>query len=231
MVNLLGLGAMALTTATTAAVAQYTGGDTTGCGKTHIIKDLTVYRDVESGGTKRKYGIHIPAGYDKNEPYPTIVGFHGSDSVGFFFQADTRLNEKRFTEDKIMVYPDGLGGNWAGANYSEAGVEQDLQFVWDMLADIRREFCIDSARIYATGMSNGGGFVDVLACNNTVGGEFAAFAPGSGAFYTNNDDNHGDCEPARVPTPILEFHGGSDESVLYDGGEGSGGQLPAVDTW
>ena len=223
--------ALLLAAAGTSAIAQYTGGDTSGCGKTHLFNGITKWRDLESGGVGRKYGVHVPADYDKDHQYPTIFGFHGSGSIGFFFEADTRLDEAQFTGDKIMVYPDGLGGNWAGANYSESTVEQDLQFVWDMLADLRQEFCVDSARIYATGMSNGGGFVDAIACNDTVGGEFAAFAPASGAYYTNNDDTYSDCKPARVPTPILEIHGGADESVKYDGGEGEGGTQPAIADW
>ena len=130
-----------------------------------------------------------------------------------------------------MVYPDGLGGNWAGANYSTATVPQDLQFVWDLLADVRKDYCIDSSRIYATGLSNGGGFVGTLACNDTVGGEFAAFAPASGAFYTDATGVDDGCKPARSVTPIMEFHGGADNSVFYNGGEGEGGFEPAIPTW
>ena len=223
-------------TPTGAAVARstpapYTGGDTSGCGKTHIFNAFPKIRNLKSGGKDRGYLAHVPEGYDKNKQYPVIVGFHGSSSVGFFFEADTGLDLARYTADKIMIYPNGLGGAWAGANYSKATVGEDLQFVWDLLADVRANFCVDSARIYATGMSSGGGFVDTIACNATVGGEFAAFAPASGSFYQNNDENHDKCRPARVPTPILEFHGGADKSVHYGGGEGEGGIEPSIPDW
>ena len=214
-----------------AAVDVYTGGDTSGCGKTHILNAIPKYRTFKSGDDSRGYLAHLPAEYDKNHQYPVIVGFHASSSIGLFFEVDTSLDKAKYTDDKIMIYPNGLGGAWAGANYSEATVEQDLQFVWDLLAEVRKTFCVDSARIYATGLSIGGGFVDTIACNATVGGEFAAFAPASGSFYTNNQNNHRDCKPARVPTPILEFHGGADESVRYEGGEGEGGLEPAIPDW
>lgn len=220
-----------LSMACTAVAAQYTGGDTSGCGKTHFFNGITQYHNVKSSGTDRSYGVHLPSSYSKDHQYPTILGFHGSSSIGLFLEADTGLDGAKFTGDKIVVYPNGLGGAWAGANYSKATVEQDLQFVWDMLADLRKNFCVDSARIYATGMSSGGGFVDTIACNATVGGEFAAFAPASGSFYTNNDANHGACDPARVPTPILEFHGGADTDVKYNGGEGEGGIEPSIPNW
>lgn len=78
-------------------------------------------------------------------------------------------------------------------------------------------------------MSNGGGFVNAIACN-AVGGEFAALASGSGAYYA--ETGWGDaCSPARTPLPIFSIHGGNDKSVYYDGGEGSGGQLPAISDW
>ena len=53
-----------------------------------------------------------------------------------------------------------------------------------------------------------------IACSE-VGGQFAALAPVA----------------ARSPLPILEIHGGSDQTVFYAGGEGEGGPLPAIPTW
>lgn len=79
-------------------------------------------------------------------------------------------------------------------------------------------------------MSNGGGFVGTLACS-PVGGEFAAFAPASGSFYTDNSGVNDGCTPARSPLPILEIHGGADGSVHYDGGVGEGGIEPSIPTW
>lgn len=215
-----------------ACASSYTGGDKSGCGKTHILNVFPKTQTIKSGGGEsRSYLVHLPGSYDKNHQYPVIVGFHGSSSIGLFLELDTGLDKAKYTGDKIMVYPNGLGGAWAGANYSKATVGEDLQFVWDLLGDLRKNFCVDSARIYATGLSAGGGFVNTIACNATVGGEFAAFAPASGSFYTDNDENHGNCKPARISTPILEFHGGADASVKYNGGPGEGGIEPAIPTW
>lgn len=225
------LSLSAVAAAASPCAGAYTGGDTSGCGKTHILNELTKPRVIKSSGEVRTYGVHLPADYSKDKQYPVIVGFHGSSSIGLFFEADTGLDKAKYTGDKIMVYPDGKGGAWAGANYSKATVGEDLQFVWDLLGDLRSNFCVDSSRIYATGMSIGGGFVDTIACNDTVGGEFAAFAPASGSFYTDNDDNYKLCTPARVPTPMLEFHGGSDTDVKYEGGVGEGGKEPAIPDW
>ncbi|KAF2807903.1 carbohydrate esterase family 1 protein [Mytilinidion resinicola] len=203
---------------------------TKGCGKTHYFNGITQYFGFKSSGRDRKYSIHLPVNYQKSKPYPLVLGFHGSDSVGLFFEADTKMSESRFSGNKIMVYPDGIGGAWAGANYSKVSVAEDLQFVADLLDEIRGGYCIDNDRIYATGMSNGGGFVNTIACNE-VGGEFAAFAPASGSYYTDNDEHHDECKPASSPLPLLEIHGGSDKSVHYEGGEGEGGDEPAIPDW
>ena len=68
-----------------------------GCGKTHFAPGITHYHDMQSSGRERKYSIHIPSGYDEDSAYALVLGFHGSDSVGFFFEADTKMSESRFS--------------------------------------------------------------------------------------------------------------------------------------
>jgi poly(3-hydroxybutyrate) depolymerase len=129
---------------------------------------------------------------------------------------------------RYFIYPNGVGGVWAGPSYGNVSVAEDLQFVSDLISDIKSKYSIDTKRIYATGLSNGAGFVGTIACSD-VGGQFAALAPVAGSFYT--DVNNTNCTPARSPLPILEIHGGSDKTVFYDGGQGEGGLLPAIPTW
>ncbi|KAB8349403.1 hypothetical protein FH972_023430 [Carpinus fangiana] len=212
-------------------VVPFSNGDTQGCGKTHILNGVTQYRKIATGSGSRSYSIHLPINYSRYRRYPLIFGFHGSNSVGLFFEADTGLSLPTYTADKIVLYPNGIDGSWAGPSYAKTSVAEDLNFVSDVLEDVRHEFCIDSARIYATGMSNGGGFLDSLACNDTIGGEFAAFAAAAGSFYTDTKDTKNDCKPARPLTPFLEFHGLKDESVHYTGGQGEGGLEPAISDW
>ncbi|KAI0473427.1 carbohydrate esterase family 1 protein [Xylariaceae sp. FL0804] len=225
------LAASATTAAGAAAGAAVSPRATSGCGKIHLLPGITQYYGLTSGGRERSYSVHLPSDYDRSAPYPVVLGFHGYPGTGLFFEADTKLSESRYSADKIMVYPNGVGGSWAGANYSSVSVPEDLQFVADLLDALRAGYCVDDSRIYATGISNGAGFVDVIACDATVGGEFAAFAPASGAYYTDNNSTHGSCVPARSPLPVLEIHGGADASVSYEGGAGEGGIEPPIPTW
>ncbi|KAI1332159.1 carbohydrate esterase family 1 protein [Xylariaceae sp. FL0255] len=203
---------------------------TAGCGKIALIPGITTYFSLTSSGRNRSYSVHIPSNYSETTPYPIVLGFHGSSSIGLFFEADTNLSNPQYSANKIMVYPNGVGGAWAGANYSDVSVPEDLQFVTDLLTKLRDDYCVDNSRIYATGISNGGGFVNTIACSD-VGANFAAFAPHSGSFYTDDDGVTGGCSPSRSPLPVLEIHGGIDASVNYTGGVGEGGLEPAIPTW
>jgi poly(3-hydroxybutyrate) depolymerase len=103
----------------------------------------------------------------------------------------------------------------------------DLQFTTDLVAHVQGEYCIDSSRLYASGKSNGGGFVDTLACSDH-GDQFAAFAMAAAALYT--DTSRGSCTKKRA---ILESHGLADATIPYHPGgtPGAGGPLPDIEKW
>jgi poly(3-hydroxybutyrate) depolymerase len=75
--------------------------DTTGCGISHPIGDIgiTTYHEVPSGNRTRSYSIHLPSGYDMNHEYPVVIGFHGSSSIGLFFEVDTGLSLAKYSSD------------------------------------------------------------------------------------------------------------------------------------
>ncbi|ORY17494.1 carbohydrate esterase family 1 protein [Clohesyomyces aquaticus] len=211
---------------------QVTPRATSGCGKSQFLPGVTQYRfGLKSAGKDRSYSYHLPSNYGKNKPYPVVIAFHGSSSIGLFLEADTRLSEAKFSGEKIIVYPNGLGGSWAGPSYhKDSTIDEDLQFVSDMVDDVNSMFCVDEKRVYATGFSNGGGFIGTLACS-LAGGKFAAFASASGAFYTDTNGPNNGCRPSRSPLPMLEIHGGNDKTVLYVGGQGEGGLEPPISDW
>ncbi|KAH8700102.1 hypothetical protein BGW36DRAFT_123126 [Talaromyces proteolyticus] len=192
---------------------------------------------ITSSNHSRSYWIHAPDDLQDGKTYPVVIAFHGSSKLGFdidgfAMEADVRLSlplvPTPYSTNRYFVYPNGVGGVWAGPSYGNVSVAEDLQFVSDLIADIKEKYSVDSSRIYATGLSNGAGFVGTIACSS-VGGQFAALAPVAGSFYT--DFNGTNCTPARSPLPILEIHGGSDKTVYYNGGQGEGGLLPAIPIW
>jgi poly(3-hydroxybutyrate) depolymerase len=160
-----------------------------------------------------------------------MLGLHGNGRTGLYYEVDTRFDQEPRSEDTIMVYPDGFDNSWAGPTYANATILEDLQFIHTMMAFIRSEYCVDSSRVYAAGKSNGGGFISSLACNDTVGNQFAAFAAVNGAFYTDLNGLGENCNPSRAVVPMIEFHGLVDETIAYEGGEGAGGTTPSIPDW
>ncbi|WP_442338195.1 alpha/beta hydrolase family esterase [Corynebacterium sp.] len=178
---------------------------------------------LDSGGEERTYRLNVPRAYDESTPTPLILGFHGNGSDGAEFQNYTGLTDL----PAVTAFPDGVASedkrSWQGAPYASGA--DDLQFVSDLLDSIEDEHCIDLNRVYATGKSNGGGLVSLLACN--MRDRFSAFASVAGAYYPQSTEG---CS-YDVPTPMLAIHGTGDATMQYDGGERQGETYPGVRDW
>ncbi|WP_246271258.1 alpha/beta hydrolase family esterase [Amycolatopsis acididurans] len=150
-----------------------------------------------------------------------MLSFHGHGRTAEYQEQLSEFSGS----DVIAVYPQGLTGTdgksaWTGAPYSAPA--DDVLFTSDLLTSLQSRLCVDPARIYAAGKSNGGGFVGVLACR--MAGRIAAFAPVSGAFYPQA----GACHPAGT-VALLDFHGTADTTIPYDGNPAKG--LPSIPDW
>lgn len=106
--------------------------------------------------------------------------------------------------------------------------------------EIESRYCVDTDRIYATGKSQGGGFVGMLACDSVLSTRFAAFAPVSGAYYNKDITSEADCDPLAMPivcspgragVPVMAFHGGADTTISYTGGFRKDACLPDIQYW
>lgn len=214
---------LALVFATTVASAS------TGCGKTHTpgFQNSTANHSLQSGNLTRHYAIYIPESYndDPSKQWPLIIDYHGNGDT----PSDQFNNSMYYTypagQGYLAVYPAGVNKHWQGPSYATPGVN-DLQFTTDLISHIQTEYCIDSDHIYASGKSNGGGFVDTLACSDN-GDQFAAFAMAAAALYT--DTQEAGCPKKRA---ILEAHGDNDTTIPYGGDpDGNGGPLPNITAW
>ncbi|KAF2026532.1 hypothetical protein EK21DRAFT_73896 [Setomelanomma holmii] len=202
-----------------------------GCGKKPFLPGITQYRGIKSSGKDRSYSFHLPSSYNVTNAYPAVLGFHGSSSIGAFFELDTKMSEQRYSGSKIMVYPNGVGGNWAGPTYHTGStVADDVQFVKDIIEDVKGQSCVDEENVFGVGMSNGGGFIGTLACDPVGSTLFKALAAHSGAFYTDVSGPDNGCSPAKI-VPMIEIHGAADKTVKYEGGQGDGGPEPAIMDW
>jgi polyhydroxybutyrate depolymerase len=172
---------------------------------------------LASGGVDRQYLLHIPEAYTGGKATALVLVFHPfngtAQSMAELTAFATAAAEQR---SWISVYPEGLGApqSWNAAAFAEG--PDDVLFVRELLASLQASLCVDAARVYATGFSNGGAMALRAACE--IPDAFGAVAPVAAPFPA--------CQTA---VPIIAFHGSLDGAVPYDGGiTPDGVNLPPV---
>ena len=180
-----------------------------GCGKTATPGLTTQHLAVD--GSDREYLLSIPESYDASKRAPLLFNFHGLGSTMQEQALYSGLNQKAGAEGYIVITPNGTGTVLRRWSFPPLpGSAADVDFVKAMLATTQRSLCIDTKRIFSTGISNGAIFSTVLAC--ALPGRLAAIAPVAGVNATDA------CSTGTPPTAVLAFHGTADPIVPYNGG-------------
>jgi poly(3-hydroxybutyrate) depolymerase len=63
---------------------------------------------TQSDGTARTYLIHIPTNYNKTNPVPLILSFHGRGKSSSEQEQLSQFSNEAFNPNAIAVYPQGL---------------------------------------------------------------------------------------------------------------------------
>lgn len=165
-------------------------------------------------GFDREYLIRLPDGHDPAQSYPVILAFGGMGDSAASFRSYAGLEEASANE-AIIVYGQGVGNAWAGAPYALTTMEQDIVYVQTAVDDVASNYGGDPERVYAVGMSNGGGMAAALGCHapELVDG----IASVAGAYY---DPTVTDCDTGdmKETVPTLLIHGVNDTLMDFDGG-------------
>jgi polyhydroxybutyrate depolymerase len=166
----------------------------------------------------RPYSEFVPSSYSSNTPAPLVVLLHGYGSSGK--QQESYMNFTAVAEQRgfILAYPDGTV-DLTGKQFWNAtevccnffsNVDDDAYLI-SMLNDMESKYSIDHKRIYFVGHSNGGFMSYRMACKHSD--RIAAIASLAGATFLNSSD----CA-AKDPVSVLQVHGTSDATILYNGG-------------
>lgn len=178
---------------------------------------------LKVGGKDRSLHVHVPKAYDPSKPVPVVLSFHGYGSNAAEQDVLAHMTEKSDEAGFIAVHPEGIGGtmqSWnAGACCGEAASSavDDMAFVGATLDEVQSKLCVDTHRVFATGMSNGGFISHRLACE--MSNRIAAIAPVAGVLGMPT------CTPSR-PISVFQFHGTLDTLVPYNGNPSLG--FPSV---
>lgn len=173
---------------------------------------------MEYDGLRRSWLAYIPA---SKSPTPALVlVMHGSRSNGEVMRMLTRYGFDVLAERDgfIVVYPDGYKDHWndcrGGGDYA-ANLENidDVGFLRSLVQRMVAEQGVDPARIFATGLSNGGQMAYRL------GLEAPGLVAGIAAVAANLPVwANLDCEPTGEAVATLVMNGTADPVNPYEGG-------------
>lgn len=161
-------------------------------------------REVVIDGTARSYLLFVPTSRYQTPP-PLVLNHHGLTQDAGDQRVLTGFDELAERKGVVVAYPDAGDRNW---NFED---ESDVAYITALIADVGSSTCIDPTRIYAIGMSQGGGFSTLLACR--LPDRIAAVA--SVAVLHHHDSPACD---TPVPSPVLTVLGKNDRIYSIDEG-------------
>lgn len=185
--------------------------------------------------TPRDFIIYVPVGYDPANPTPVVFIYHGTNGTGETLYEKTNWTRKADEVTAILVFPSSWhyflinenvnSRKWNDAQLKnvtgpDADLKDDVKFTREILKLVQANFNVDAKRIYATGFSNGGKFVDtrLMFEMNDV---FASFATsGTGTYF--HEEGFAAAMPPKTSTSLYSIMGTMEELVS----EGYGIPMP-----
>ncbi|MBM3381757.1 MAG: hydrolase [Betaproteobacteria bacterium] len=182
-------------------------------------------RKITHQNRAREYLLYTPPSYNPKSPAPLVLAFHGGSTSHERIARTTLFHKLADDHGFLVAYPNGVDGHWNDGRASSNPKIDDVGFVRLILDEVKRTRSLDTARIYATGISNGSFMTQRLACE--LSDRFAAVSVVAGSMSA---ELNAVCKPKR-PMPIMFINSPEDKFVLWQGGEmkrGKGGKMLSV---
>jgi len=164
--------------------------------------------------------VRVPA-RAAGHPAPLVVALHGGGASGPLMKPYSGLGRVADRAGFVVAFPSAAGARrfW---NLDPGHAPDDVSFVGTLIEAVATVACIDPGRVFAAGVSNGGGLAARVGCelSDRVAG-IVVVAGGFGHLPA--------CTPTR-PVSVLEIHGSDDPVVPY-GGDPADDRAGAVRTW
>ncbi len=177
-----------------------------GCGSSASTATATDQR-LDIGD--RFYLLSTPADPTADTPLPLVLDLHGLLEGAVIHTHMTELGPYGATHGFLTVTPNGSGKPIKWDVSLDRSKNPDLVFLDAALDQVEAQRCVDTSRVYATGLSYGAIMSSTLGCVMTD--RIAAIAPVDGLTVPPK------CTPDR-PIPVLTFHGTRDPILLFNGG-------------
>jgi polyhydroxybutyrate depolymerase len=164
-----------------------------------------------SSGEEREYLLHVPRSYDPAKPTPLVISMHGAAVWPAHQMNTSRWNRLADEHGFIVVYPSGSDLPKIWHVNQGSGLMRDVRFISELIDTLAVAYNLDLTRVYANGLSNGGGMAFVLSCalpdRIAAVGLVAAAQSLPWSWCTDSQ-----------PVPMIAFHGTADPIVAYEGG-------------
>lgn len=183
------------------------------------LRGELVEMELEHDGHTRTYQAYIPKRLKPN--VDIIFVLHASISTGQDIRQQTAYEFDLLAEsgEAIIVYPNGFEKHWndcrkAGKYSANTQNIDDIGFLKKIETALVEKHKVQTAHIFAVGLSNGGHFAYKLAL------EVPEWLTGVAAIAANlpTQENF-DCTPVDSAIAVLVLNGTTDPMNPYNGGE------------
>jgi polyhydroxybutyrate depolymerase len=201
------------------------------CGSAGAFADCPV-----QGFADRPYRVFRPASHDPARPTPVVLVLHGgsgnaasaidmscpdgdldrsacwhrvADRYGFVLVAPNGTRISPLSAQRVWNSGGGSNGWQCVSGPACVNGVDDVAYIREVLADLRRWMQVDAGAVFATGLSNGAALAHRLVCE--MADELTAIAPVGGG---NQLQTTRPCTPSR-PVAILAIHGTADPCWTY----------------
>lgn len=197
--------------AAVAAIAAFPGGTAGGA----EMPTGFLFRSLTLDGRELKAAVYVPRTYDASHAWPLILFLHGSGESGTDGSRELAQGLPRelvWNPDLwpfIVVIPQKPSQDTEWEQY-------DLELM-TMLAQARREYAVDPARIVLTGLSQGGHGAWVLGARHpelwAAVVAVCGYGPAPGAQPGVFKGMHAELADRIKTIPVWAFHGEADDVV------------------
>ncbi len=168
-------------------------------------------------GFKRYFLIHLPRNFKIDQKKALVFVLHGGGGTPEAIADLTGFSNLADMEGFIVVYPAAVNRRWNDGRRvrdfkSHRDEVDDVGFFVRLIDTITKRFSIDSSRIYAVGMSNGGMMCQRLGLE--LSDRLAAIASVAASLPENLVLNF----TPKAPISVLMINGTGDQFVPYEGG-------------
>lgn len=178
-------------------------------------------REIRVGDLTREFLLYVPdavASQNDTTKIPLVFMIHGGGGTARHAAGD--FSQGRWMEladrDRFAVaFPQGINNQWNDCRgddvHATGATADDVGFFTAMIDQLAAEFPIDTKRVYAAGISNGGMMSFRLAIE--LPERFAAVCSCVGSVAAQSE-----CATPTTPIPVMYMVGTADPLMPYDGG-------------